>query len=146
VAVTTLVVEQAKRAQMQHYLGNTTGEIGSDGGMIRWTFGRTSTRRGVARLTAIQSWTVGRGRPAAWRWPGCGAKGCRTTEGCMNRHGIADSRRRKEGSRMQMPLSAKCATDRALRVAISRQTAEPDGANALCGRAMPRASATTWEG
>jgi hypothetical protein len=52
--------------------------------------GMTLTRRGVRRLMAIQSSTVGRRRPAAWAMAGmCKSRFGRPAEGRMHGHGVA---------------------------------------------------------
>ena len=58
-------VEQAQAPQVQHHLRHAAGQEDPHRGMRHGPFGRTLTRRGTRRLTAIQSSTVGRGSPAA---------------------------------------------------------------------------------
>ena len=52
--------------------------------------GRTSTRRGTWRLTAIQSSTVGRRRPAEWAMAGmCNSRFVEPPNAAWTDHGIA---------------------------------------------------------
>jgi hypothetical protein len=62
--------------------------------------GKTSTSRGVARLTAIQSWTVGRGSPAAWAIAGmCSSRFVEPPKGRVHRHGVAQTGGREHVAR-----------------------------------------------
>lgn len=107
-------------------------------------FGRASTKRGVVRLTAFQSSTVGRLRPAVNATAGmCSSRLVLPPQAAWTTIAL----RTAASVRMSlslMPRRACSKSARALRRAASSQIGCPLGASAECGKAKPSASATTW--
>jgi hypothetical protein len=124
---------------VEHDFGDAAREVGPDGGVILRAVGQDVDEARGARLTAIQSWTVGRGNPAAWAMAGMWSRRLvEPPKGRVHRHGIADGGGVRI-SRMGMPAFGQTQRPRGrCAVAISRHTAEPEGASALCGSAIPR--------
>ena len=114
-------------------------------GWWRGPFGSASTSRGVARLAAIQSRTVGRARPAA-----CAIAGTCSSRLVEPPNAACTSNAFSTASRVRMrdsgvPVAASRTSASAERRAMSVHTGSPEGASALCGNAIPSASAITCE-
>ena len=106
-------------------------------------FGSASTSRGVARLTRSQSSTVGGRSPAACAMAGtCSRRLVEPPNAACSSIAFSIAR----GVRMAesaVPRAASRTSAWADCRAVSSQTGSPDGLSALCGSAIPSASATT---
>ena len=111
----------------------------------RGPFGRASTRRGVSRLAAAHSSSVGRFNPAenaiAGRWIS------RFVEPPNAACSTIALRRAPAVSTSFVPIRSRSnrRKARAERFAVSSQIGCPEGASAECGNDNPRASPTTCE-
>jgi hypothetical protein len=108
-------------------------------------FGSASTRRGVARLTRIQSSTVGGLRPAAAAMAGmCSRRFVEPPNAACTSIAFSIAALVTICPTLIERAWSRC-NAAAERLASSSHTGSPDGASALCGSARPSASATTCE-
>ena len=111
----------------------------------RGPFGSASTSRGVARLIRIQSSTVGGFSPAAAAIAGmCSSRFVEPPNAACTSIAFSTAAAVRIWP-IEMPSRCSRCSATAERVASSSQTGSPDGASALCGSAMPSASATTCD-
>ena len=112
---------------------------------LRGPLGSTSTSRGTWRLMRSQSCTVGRGKPAAWAIAGmCNSKLVEPPKAACTTIALWMA----PGVMMCLVVILRFWRSRmawAEAVASSSQIGCPEGARAEWGKAIPNASATTWD-
>jgi hypothetical protein len=145
VTVSTLVSSTPSCAQVQHDFRHAAGQEDAHRRMMRW-----AVRQHIhePRHTAIDLNPIfhgGPSQPAACAIAGmCSSKFVEPPNAACNTIALRIARIRQNIAHLEPRRSRPTQRPRRTR-AISSQTGSPEGASALCGSAMPSASATTCE-